>query len=295
MAFRSGFISLIGCPNAGKSTLLNALVGQKIAIVSDRAQTTRNRIIGVVTDQDTQMIFLDTPGMTVPKNRLGDYMQKTAEEALRDIEAVVFIIDGEYGVGERDLAVIRKLVHCKAPVIAAVNKVDLISTERAEQIRNELEKEGCFREVCFISALNGTGLEELLSILRNYLVEGPKYYPDDMVTDQPERLICAELIREQALRLIRDEIPHGVGVSTDRIEYRDDRNLADMYATIYCERASHKGIIIGKNGAMLKKIGAGARKEIETLLNCHVNLQIWVKAKEDWRNKPAVLHELGYE
>lgn len=295
MAFRSGFVSIIGCPNAGKSTLLNALVGQKVSIVSDRAQTTRNRIVGVVTDQETQMIFLDTPGMTSPKNKLGDFMQKTASDALRDVEAVLYLVDGEHGIGDRDSAVIQKLRKCKAPVVAVVNKIDRISEEKADALMEQLKEQGCFADVCKISAINGTGLESLLDILRKYLIEGPKYYPDDMITDQPERMICAEMIREQALRLIQEEIPHGIGVSMDRIQYREDRNLADMYATIYCERSSHKAIIIGKNGSMLRKIGTAARKEIEEMLGCQVNLQIWVKEKEDWRNKPAVLHELGYE
>ena len=295
MAFRSGFISIIGCPNAGKSTLLNQLVGQKISIVSDRAQTTRNRIVGVVNGQDIQMVFLDTPGITGSKNKLGDYMQKTAADALRDVEAVIFLIDGEHGIGERDGKIIRMLSGAKAPVIAAVNKIDCIKQAEAEEICNELRGMNCFSDICCISALNGTGLDDLLKTTEKYLTDGPKYYPDDMVTDQPERIICAEMIREQTLKMIRDEIPHGIGVSIDRVSYRDEKNLADIYATIYCERDSHKGIIIGKKGEMLRKIGAASRKDIEMMMNCKVNLQIWVKVKEDWRNKPAVLHELGYE
>ena len=294
-AYRSGFICILGCPNVGKSTLLNAMVGQKIAIVSDRAQTTRNKITGVLSRGGYQMIFLDTPGVTSPKNKLGDYMRKAAFDAMSEVEAILFVADAHAGVGERDAALMDRLAHAKAPVLAFANKADAASPAQLANALETLARRGRFAQILSGSAATGAGLEKLEQALEGYLTPGPQYFPDDMVTDQPERVICAEFIREKALLLLREEVPHGIGVGVERMEKREDRELMDIYATIYCERDSHKGIIIGKNGAMLKRIGADSRHDIEWLLGSRVNLQLWVKVKEDWRNRPAVLHELGYE
>ncbi|MBQ7279039.1 MAG: GTPase Era [Clostridia bacterium] len=294
MAYKSGFFSLIGCPNVGKSTLINALVGQKISIVTDRAQTTRNRITGVVTRDEYQMIFLDTPGMTVPKNRLGEYMQKTADDCLMDVEAILFLVDARKGVMDRDKQILSRLKKARCPVVVLLNKCDISTKLQLDEARQAVEAAG-FDNIHPISAFTGKGLQELEELLQNYLVEGPQYFPPDMVTDQPERLICAEMIREKALELLKDEVPHGIGVSMDKMQLREDKQLMDCYATILCERESHKGIIIGKGGAMLKKIGSEARKDMEWLLGMRVNLQLWVKIKDDWRNRQSVLNELGYE
>ena len=291
--YKSGFFSIVGCPNVGKSTLINALVGQKIAIVTDRAQTTRNRITGILTRKNYQMIFLDTPGMTRPKNKLGAYMQKVAEDASKDTEAILFVVDAEKGVMDRDREVIAHLRSARSPVIVLINKSDAASAEQMEAVREAIAVEK-FDNVLAISAKTGENLDKLEQLLCGYLTEGPQYYPDDMVTDQPERLICAEMIREKTLELLREEIPHGIGVSIDRMELRKDGSLMDVWATIYCERESHKGIIIGRGGKMLKRIGMEARKDIEWLLDVQVNLQLWIKVKEDWRNRQQMLNELGY-
>ena len=292
--YKSGFFSIIGCPNVGKSTLLNTLVGQKVAIVTDRAQTTRNRITGVLTGDGFQMVFLDTPGMTRPKNKLGQYMQKVAEKASLDTEAVLFLIDATQGVRERDRTILEYLSSLREPVLALINKCDAVSTETVTAIGDELKETGLFRQVLPISAKKGDGLEDLISILKTYLTEGPQYFPDDMVTDQPERVICCEIIREKALTLLREEIPHGIGVGIDKMELRENGDLMDIWATVYCERESHKGIIIGKGGKMLKRIGTESRIDIESLLGTRVNLQLWIKVKEDWRNRSQMLNELGY-
>ncbi|MEA4870758.1 MAG: GTPase Era [Christensenella sp.] len=293
--YRSGFVSIIGSPNVGKSTLLNKLIGQKIAIVTDRAQTTRNKITGVLSRTGYQIVFLDTPGVTNPKNKLGEYMQKIAYDAMNEVEAILFMADATEGVRERDLALLQKLKQAKAPVVAFINKTDAASLGQANEAQEILEQQGFLKKILRGSAETGKGLDELESVLGGFMIPGPQYFPEDMVTDQPERVICAELIREKALLLLREEVPHGVGVGVDKMERREDRDLMDIYATIYCERESHKGIIIGKGGSMLKKIGQESRKDIEWMLGCPVNLQLWIKIKEDWRNRQGMLHELGYE
>ena len=294
MGYKSGFFSIVGCPNVGKSTLINALVGQKIAIVTDRAQTTRSRITGVVTRPGCQMIFLDTPGMTIPRNKLGEFMQKTAEDALSDVEAVLYMIDTRQGVGQRDQAILQRLKKCKSSVIVLLNKADVATRLMVEEAREAVETAG-FDTVMAISAMKGTGLQELENKLMGYLTEGPQYFPEDMVTDQPERVICAEMIREKALELLKDEVPHGIGGGMDRMQMREDGRLMDCYATIYCERESHKAIIIGRGGSMLKKIGTQARIEMENLLDMKVNLQLWVKVKKDWRDSDMLLKNYGYD
>ncbi len=292
--YKSGFFSIVGCPNVGKSTLLNRLVGQKIAIVTDRAQTTRNRITGILTRRDYQMIFLDTPGMTKPRNKLGSFMQKAAEDASKDVEAILLVIDTLRGVGERDADVMRFLKTQRSPVIVLLNKCDAASAAQMQDAREAVKAAG-FDTVLAVSARTGENVDRLETLLTEYLTEGPQYYPEDMVTDQPERVICAELIREKTLELLREEIPHGIGVGIDKMQLRPDGALMDVWATIYCERESHKGIIIGRGGSMLKRIGSEARKDIEWLLDVRVNLQLWIKVKEDWRNRQQMLNELGYK
>lgn len=296
MSFKSGFISIIGSPNVGKSTLMNRLVGQKISIVSDRAQTTRNRITGVVTRPGYQMIFLDTPGVTSPKNRLGDYMLKTALDTVADADAVLLMIDASAGIREKDEKLIGQLAEraAKTPVVAAVNKTDLVSLGVIDELTERLGKEPWICSVIPISAETGRNTDKLEAALLEFLEEGPQYYPDDMVTDQPMWAICGEMIREAALKLIRDEIPHGIGVGIDKIKLRED-GIHDVFATIYVERDSHKGIVIGKGGRMLKKIGMNARTEIEWLFGTQVNLQLYVKVRPDWRNSASALREFGFD
>ena len=292
--YLSGFVSLIGSPNAGKSTLMNAFVGQKVSIVSERAQTTRNRILGVMTRRTYQIVFIDTPGVTMPKNKLGEYMLKVAYESLNEVEAILFMIDAAIGIGDKDEALIEKLRGAKSPVIAVINKTDVAKPQRVEEIEKRLAGEKFIKDTVRVSALTHDGLDALEKKLVSYLEEGPQYFPDDMVTDMPERVICGELLREKALRLLRQEIPHGIGVDIEKMELRTD-GIYDVWASIYCERDSHKGIIIGKNGSMLKKIASQARTDMEWLLGIKVNLQVWVKVKEDWRNRTSVMKELGYE
>lgn len=292
---KSGFVSIIGCPNVGKSTLLNALVGQKVAIVSDKAQTTRNRITGVLTRADYQLIFLDTPGVAAPKNKLGEYMRKVAYGALDEVEAILYVVDPINGLRERDEALYARIQSAKAPVIGVINKIDVAKEAQLEAAKAFLERSGKVAHTHCISAQTGEGVQALEQRLCTYLVEGPQYFPDDMYTDQPERVICAEQIREKALQLLREEVPHGIGVEVERMSVREGQALMDVMATIYCERDSHKGIVIGKRGEMLKKIGEQARKDMEWMLGLKVNLQLYVKVRENWRDSPLALRELGYE
>ena len=292
--YLSGFVSIVGSPNAGKSTLMNAFVGQKVAIVTNRPQTTRNRIMGVLTRPDFQIVFIDTPGIHTPKNRLGEYMVKVAYEALNEVEAVLFVTDASIGIKERDEGILKQLKKAKAPVVALINMTDIARPERVQAMEERLAAEGFLRAVLKISAKNGDGLPELEALLRTFLVKGPQYFPDDMVTDQPERVVCAEMIREQALLLLKEEVPHGIGVDIEKMTVRED-GVTDVWATIYCERESHKGIVIGRRGAMLKEIGTRARAEMEWMLGTRVNLQLWVKIREDWRNSAGALHMLGYD
>lgn len=294
-AYRSGFVTIIGSPNVGKSTLMNRMVGQKISIVSDRAQTTRNRITGIVSRKDYQIIFLDTPGVTAPKNRLGEYMLKVAFDAVNEVEAILLMLDASVGIREKDELLLSRLgERCgKTAVIAAINKSDLVSIGDIDEIRDRLETEPYIKDIVAISAETGRNVDKLEAILCKYLTEGPQYYPDDMVTDQPMWAICGEMIRENALKLLRDEIPHGIGIGIDKIKLRED-GIHDVFATIYCERETHKGIIIGHGGRMLKRIGSEARRDIEWLFGTKVNLQLWVKVRPDWRNSASALKEFGF-
>lgn len=293
--YRSGFITIVGCPNVGKSTLINALVGQKIAIVSEKAQTTRNKVTGVLSRPGYQMIFLDTPGVMRPKNKLGEYMQKVVSDSLTETEAILFVADPTMGLLDRDKDLLSQFTKLRTPLFIAINKTDIASKAQLEDMITSLTEYVKESSVLKVSAKTLDGVDRLEKELLTALPEGPQYFPDDMVTDQPERIICGEIVREKALQLLRDEVPHGIGVGVDKMELRDSGELMDVWCTIYCERESHKGIIIGRGGSMLKKIGSEARKDIEWLLGVRVNLQLWIKIKDDWRNKPAILHELGYE
>lgn len=289
-AFRSGFVAILGSPNVGKSTLINALVGFKVAIVSSKAQTTRNKVVGVLTEDDYQIVFLDTPGIHVPKTRLGEFMVRSAKEAARDVDATLIVLDAVRGVHERDLDIISAF---GKDAIILINKVDAASKDKIADLIKLLKGNGVFeRNICCISALKETGLDELKKRLVAGLPEGPQYYPEDMVTDRPERFIASELIREKALLNLRDEIPHGIGVEIEKVEEGDE--LTKVFAAIYCERDSHKGIVIGKKGTMLKKIGSEARADLEMLFGTKVYLEMFVKVRDDWRNSPSVLKTLGY-
>jgi len=292
--FKSAFISIVGSPNVGKSTILNYFIGRKVAIVSNKAQTTRSRITGIVTKGDYQMIFLDTPGIAEPKNMLGEVMVKTAYDATRDVDAVLFVVDLKYGIGDRDKDILTKLMRGEAPLVVALNKTDAVSKQAIIVIINTLNDLGIEERIFPISAITGEGMDELLTMLKQFLVEGPMYYPKEMMSDQPEKQITAEIIREKALVLLSEEVPHGISVDVVKIAEREDRPLIDIEANIICERNSHKGIIIGKGGSMLKKIGMEARQDIQMLFGKQVFLSLFVKVKENWRDSKRDLSDLGF-
>lgn len=292
MKFHSGFVTIVGRPNVGKSTLMNALVGEKVAIVSNRPQTTRNRIMGVMTRADWQMVFLDTPGIHTPRTRLGEYMMQSVRDAMDGMDGVLVLVDATQ-VGSHDRAIVEEMGHKSVPKILALNKIDLLPKEKLLEIIASFSGSG-YDAIIPISAKTGDGMDELTRALVIALPEGPKYFPDDMMTDQPERLICAEMIREKALLHLRDEVPHGIGVEMMAMNKESD-DFMEIHATIYCEREAHKGIIIGKHGSMLRQIGTEARTDIEVLLDMHVNLKLWVKVRPDWRNRMDDLRNLGYE
>ncbi len=290
--FHSGFIPIVGRPNVGKSSLMNAMIGEKVAIVSARPQTTRNRIMGVITRADAQFVFLDTPGIHDPKTRLGEYMMHSVRDAMEGMDCVLTVVDVTH-ISEKDLSIAGEMAAKKAPSVLAINKIDLVKPDQILEVTARFASMG-FDDIIPVSAVTGSGLEELASCLTRHLPEGPKYFPEDMMTDQPERLLCAEIIREKALRCLRDEIPHGMGVEMMGMErIRDD--LTEINATLYCEKESHKRIIIGKQGSMLREIGSQAREDIEKLLGVHVNLKLWVKVRTGWRNNASDLRTLGYE
>ena len=290
--YHSGFITIVGRPNVGKSTLMNALVGEKVAIVSNRPQTTRNRIMGVMTRQDCQIVFLDTPGIHHPRTRLGEYMMQSVRDAMDGMDGMLVLVDATQ-VGEQDRRIVTEMGEKKVPKMLALNKIDLMPKEKLLALMATFADCG-YDAIITISARDGDGLEELARALIASLPEGPQYFPEDMMTDQPERQICAEMIREKALLHLRDEVPHGIGVEMMAMNKESD-DFMEIHATIYCERDAHKGIIIGKHGAMLQLIGSEARKDIEQLLGMHVNLKLWVKVRPDWRNRMDDLRTLGYE
>ncbi|HEX3077483.1 MAG TPA: GTPase Era [Lachnospiraceae bacterium] len=293
--YKSGFVTLIGRPNVGKSTLMNQLIGQKIAITSDKPQTTRNRIQTVYTNEVGQIIFLDTPGIHKAKNKLGEYMVNVAERTLNEVDVILWLVEPTtfIGAGERHIA--EQLQRVKTPIILVINKIDTVKKEEILKFIDTYKDICNFAEIIPVSALKGENKENLLDAVFKYLPQGPQFYDEDTVTDQPERQIVAELIREKALRLLNEEIPHGIAVSIERMKERNNGNMVDIDATIICERDSHKGIIIGKQGAMLKRIGTMARQEIENLLDLKVNLQLWVKVKKDWRDSDFFLKNYGYD
>ncbi|MBQ4473174.1 MAG: GTPase Era [Lachnospiraceae bacterium] len=292
--YKSGFAALIGRPNVGKSTLMNQLIGQKIAITSPKPQTTRNRIQTVYTDEEAQIIFLDTPGIHKAKNKLGEYMVNVAEQTLREVDVILWLVEPTTYIGAGELHIAEKIRVCGTPTILVINKIDTVKREELLACIDKYKDLCEFADIVPVSALTGENKEDLLKTMKGYLEPGPMYYDEDTVTDQPERQIAAELIREQALRLLSDEIPHGIAVSIESMKELRGGRLVEIQATIVCERDSHKGMIIGKHGAMLKKIGTGARAGIEALLGTQVNLQLWVKVKKDWRESDFLLKNFGY-
>lgn len=292
--FKSGFVSIVGRPNVGKSTLMNNVVGEKIAIMSDKPQTTRNTIQAVYTDEEAQVVFLDTPGIHKPKNKLGEFMVKSATDAFKNVDLVLFVVDESKKIGPGDRKIIDDLKNIKTPVVLVLNKIDQLNEEELFDLMKMYNAEGVFKQIVPISALKGRNINELLKVIKSHLEEGPQYFPDYMITDQPERVLVSELIREKVLHYIHDEVPHGVAVEIERMKSRKDKEIVDISAVIYCERDSHKGIIIGKNGRKLKGIGKSARADIELLLGSQANLQLWVKVKENWRNLQNYVSNFGY-
>lgn len=293
-AFRSGFITLIGRTNVGKSTLMNRFVGEKIAITSNKPQTTRNRIQSVLTKDDFQAVFIDTPGIHKPQNKLGEYMVKTAKTTLGEVDLILFLVEPGHKVGEGDRQIIESLKHISTPTLLVINKIDSISREEVAKLIDMYKDLHTFDEIIPVSAFEGTNIERLMELIKDRLPEGPQYFPDDMITDQPERQLVAELIREKSLYMLQQEIPHGIAVEIDQMRKRDDSEIIDIDATIICERNSHKGIIIGKKGAMLKDIGTQSRYDIERLLGSKVYLQLWVKVKKNWRDSDYLLKNFGF-
>lgn len=293
--FHSGFITLIGRPNVGKSTLMNCLIGEKIAITSHKPQTTRNKITSILTKEDFQCVFLDTPGIHKPKHKLGEFMVRSAENTFNEVDLVLMLIEPTEKVMEMDQYVIDRLENVKTPVVLVINKIDTIERDKLLEVIDTYRDLYHFAEVVPISAIKGSNTEELMRVIKKYLPEGPQYFPEDMVTDQPERQIASEIIREKALYLLQDEIPHGIAVEIMSMKKRQDQNMVDVEATIYCEKDSHKGIIIGKQGSMLKRIGSQARRDMERLLGSPIYLQLWVKVKKDWRDSDFLLKNFGYD
>ena len=290
--FRSGFVAILGRPNVGKSSIMNRIVGEKVAIVSNHPQTTRNKLLGVATGPDWQLVFVDTPGLHKPRTKLGEYMMKSANDAREGVDAVLAVVDGQR-IGGGDRAVLSDIQSMNCPRFLAVNKIDIVPPEKLMPQLAELN-EFHFDQIFSVSARTGENIDLLTRKLIEAMPEGPKYFPDDMITDQPERVMCAEIIREKALNNLRDEIPHGVGVEMLQIKKLSD-NLTEIHANVYCEKESHKSIIIGKQGAMLGRIGSQARVDIERLLGTKVMLKLWVKVRLDWRNRAGDLRTLGYE
>jgi GTP-binding protein Era len=293
--FKSGFVTVIGRPNVGKSTLLNQIIGEKISIISDKPQTTRNKIQLIYTTESCQIVFLDTPGIQMPKNKLGEYMLKTSKETLEEVDIIAFMVDTSMKIGKLDNYIIEQLKGIKTPIILLINKIDQIDKKDIPPLVEMYKRMNMFHEVIPISAKNGDNVETFIDSLIELLPEGPKYFPDDMITDQPERFIIAEIIREKALENLHEEVPHGIFVDIEMINKREDKDIIDVHAVIYCEKESHKGIIIGKGGNMLKSIGQKARLDIEKLMGSKINLQIWVKVEKNWREKESKVRYFGYK
>ena len=291
---KTAFIAIVGCPNVGKSSILNRLLGQKIAIVSDKPQTTRTKIMGVLTEGDTQLVFTDTPGFHRPRTKLGEKMVQAVSDSVSGVDACLFVVEPEGELRPAELELIEKFKKLKMPVILAINKVDTLPDKEVLMARIlELSKTYDFEAVVPVSALRGINMDELLSEMKKLAEESVFFFPEDTLTDQPERVIAAEIIREKLLRNLDREIPHGVAVSIEKMREREDSDIMDIEAVIYCEKDSHKGIIIGKNGAMLKRISTRAREDMEKFFQCHINLRCWVKVKEGWRNREGLIHNFG--
>ena len=293
--YKSGFVTLIGRPNVGKSTLMNRLIGQKIAITSNKPQTTRNRIQTVLTTEEGQIVFVDTPGIHKAKNKLGEYMVNVAERTLKEVDVVLWLVEPTTFIGAGDQHIAAQLKTIKTPVVLVINKVDTVKKEEILKFIDAYKDICEFADIVPVSALKGQNTDTVLEVIYKYLPYGPAYYDEETVTDQPQRQIVAELIREKALRSLNEEIPHGIAVTIEQMKERENGKVVDIEATIICERDSHKGIIIGKGGAMLKKIGSAARFEIERMMEMKVNLQIWVKVRKDWRDSDLFMKNFGYD
>ena len=293
---KSGFVAIVGRPNVGKSTLTNRIVGQKVAITSNKPQTTRNRITGVYTDDERgQILFVDTPGIIKAKNKLGEYMADVVKSSVNGVDVILWMIEPDLKPGPKDAAIADKLKGVPVPLILLINKIDSKDKERIALSINAFKDLLDFDEIIPISARRGDGVDELISAIFSYLPYGPNYYDEDMITDQPERQLVAEFIREKSLHALNEEVPHGIAVIVDRMCYRKDKGICDIDATIICEKDSHKGIIIGKGGSMLKKIGSAARAEIEEQLGCQVNLKLFVKVRKNWRDNEGFMKSFGYD
>ncbi len=292
--FKSGFISIIGRPNVGKSTFINRVIGQKIAIMSDKPQTTRNKVQGVLTNNQAQFIFIDTPGIHKPKHKLGDFMMKVAQNTLKEVDVILFMVNAEEGYGRGEEFILEKFQNIKTPIFLIINKIDRIHPDKLLTVIDSYKEKYDFAEIVPISALEGNNVDHLLDVIMKYLPEGPQYYPADQVTDHPERFIITELIREKALHLTREEVPHSLAVVMEKLERQADKEMIHVMATIIVERDSQKGIVIGKQGKMLKEIGKRARVDIENLLGSKVFLELWVKVQKDWRNKASQLRDYGF-
>jgi GTP-binding protein Era len=293
--FKSGFVAVIGRPNVGKSTLINTMIGEKVSIISNKPQTTRNNIRAILTTDDYQLVFMDTPGIHKPKNMLGEFMVRSAQSTLNEVDVIVYVVEAGSGIGRGDRYILGMLEDISTPVILAINKIDMADREGIERQIEEYRSARNFSDVIPISAQRGDYLNILRGAIVEKLVEGPMYFPEGMVTDHPEKFIIAEIIREKALNLLDQEIPHGIAVDIESLEDDEQANLIKIYASIYCERESHKRIIIGKGGEMLKRIGSAARTDIEGLFGARVYLNLWVKVKKDWRDTAGSLHLFGYQ
>ena len=292
---KSGFVTIVGRPNVGKSTLLNRVIGEKISIISDKPQTTRNKIQLVYTEENCQIVFLDTPGIQNPKNKLGEYMLKVSKSTLEEVDIVTFMVDNSMEIGPMDKMIIEDLKQISTPIVLVINKIDKLQGDEVLQLIDKYSRLNLFEEIIPLSALNNDNVQRYIEVLKDRLPEGPQYFPEDMITDQPERFIIAEIIREKALLSLDEEVPHGIYVEIQGIKERDDKDLIDVFANIYCEKESHKGIVIGKRGAKLKEIGQNARMDIEALLGSKVNLQLWVKVEKNWREKENKVRYFGYK
>jgi len=295
LAFKSGFVTIIGRPNVGKSTFLNNALGEKIAIMSDKPQTTRNKITGIYKGEESQIIFIDTPGMHKPKNKLGEFMVKSAQETLKEVDLILFMVDESTKLGPGDKFILEVLRTIKTPVYLLVNKMDLTTPDSYARIVENYKEYDFIQEIISVSALKNQNVDVIIKMIEDKIPEGPMYYPDDMITDQPEKVIVSEIIREKLLQYLQDEIPHGVAVEIEKMRKRHNKDMVDIEATIVCEKNSHKGIIIGKNGRKLKGIGKSSREEIELLLGSKIFLQLWVKVRTGWRDNDSMLKNFGYQ